>query len=387
MRFSNSTLQLVLLTTLLLCQIPALAIKKSYVVYLGSHAHGPHLSEADLHAVTNTHHASLGSFLGSTKKARDAIFYFYTRHINGFAAVLEEEEAVEIARHPKVLSVFENQAKKLHTTHSWDFMLLEKNGAIHPNSIWKKARFGEDTIIANLDTGVWPESKSFSDEGYGPVPSRWKGTCQNNVGIPCNRKLIGARYFNKAFIAYNEGFGIDLAGNATYNSGRDYEGHGSHTLSTAGDSFVEGVNVLGQGNGTAKGGSPRARVATYKVCWPHVVGDGECFDADILQAFDTAIHDGVDVISLSVGGDPADYFNDGIAIGSFHAVKHGIVVVSSAGNSGPSPGTVSNVAPWMLTVGASTIDRDFQAIVQLQNGKQLKVHTTYKIHYLLQYFQ
>ncbi|KAJ4829925.1 hypothetical protein Tsubulata_012117 [Turnera subulata] len=213
---------------------------------------------------------------------------------------------------------------------------------------------------------------SFSDEGYGPVPSRWKGTCQDNVGVPCNRKLIGARYFNKAFIAYAAGLGIDLEGNATYNSGRDSEGHGSHTLSTAGGNFVEGVNVVGQGNGTAKGGSPRARVAAYKVCWPKIVGDGECFDADTLQAFDTAIHDGVDVISLSVGGDPGDYFNDGIAIGSFHAVKHGIVVVSSAGNDGPSPGTVSNVAPWILTVGASTIDRDFQAIVQLHNGKQLK---------------
>ncbi|KAJ4829926.1 hypothetical protein Tsubulata_051496 [Turnera subulata] len=112
-----------------------------------------HVSEADLHAVTNSHHAFLGSFVGSTKKARDAIFYSYTRHVNGFAAMLEEEEAADIARHPKVLSVFQNQAKKLHTTHSWDFMLLEKNGAIHPNSIWKKARFGEDTIIANLDTG------------------------------------------------------------------------------------------------------------------------------------------------------------------------------------------------------------------------------------------
>lgn len=55
--------------------------------------------------------------------------------------------------HPDVVSVFLNQGRKLHTTHSWDFLRLERNGVIHPSSIWEKARFGEDTIIANLDTG------------------------------------------------------------------------------------------------------------------------------------------------------------------------------------------------------------------------------------------
>lgn len=95
----------------------------------------------------------------------------------------------------------------------------------------------------------------------------------------------------------------------------------------------------------------------------------ECFDADILAAFDQAIYDGVHVLSLSVGGSASDYFEDGIAIGSFHAVKHGITVVCSAGNSGPDAGSVSNVAPWILTVGASTIDREFQSYVFINNTK------------------
>ncbi|KNA11376.1 hypothetical protein SOVF_135870 [Spinacia oleracea] len=240
-------------------------------------------------------------------------------------------------------------------------MMLEKNGKIHRSSAWRKARFGEDTIIGNLDTGVWPESKSFDDQGYGPVPSKWKGVCEHeNGGVPCNRKLIGARYFNKGFIADG---GI---ANTSTNSPRDFDGHGSHTLSTAGGNFVRGATVLGLINGTAKGGSPRARVAAYKVCW------GDCYDADLLAAFDMAIHDGVDVLSVSVGGDPSDYLNDGIAIGAFHAVRNGIVVVCSAGNSGPVAGSVSNVAPWMITVGASTMDREFQAFVELRNGKSYK---------------
>ena len=37
------------------------------------------------------------NFLHSTVKAKDAIIYSYTRHINGFAAMLDEKEAAEIA--------------------------------------------------------------------------------------------------------------------------------------------------------------------------------------------------------------------------------------------------------------------------------------------------
>lgn len=134
-----------------------------------------------------------------------------------------------------------------------------------------------------------------------------------------------------------------------------------------------GATIFGIANGTIKGGSPKARVAAYKVCWAPV-NESECFDADIMKAFDMAIEDGVDVLSVSVGGEPNDYFEDGIAIGAFHAVKNGIVVVCSAGNSGPADGTVSNVAPWIITVGASTIDREFQAFVELRNGTRLKVN-------------
>jgi subtilisin family serine protease len=182
-----------------------------------------------------------------------------------------------------------------------------------------------------------------------------------------NRKLIGARYFNKGYKSR-----VTTSLNSTFETPRDNEGHGSHTLSTAGGNMVQSVNVFGQGNGTAKGGSPRARVASYKVCWPPVNGD-ECFEADILAAFDMAIHDGVDVLSVSLGGSASDLFNDSVAIGSFHAAKKGIVVVCSAGNSGPSEATAENLAPWYITVGASTMDREFSSYVVLGNNLRLKV--------------
>lgn len=105
----------------------------------------------------------------------------------------------------------------------------------------------------------------------------------------------------------------------------------------------------------------------------------ECFDADILAAFDVAIHDGVDVLSVSIGGDPTAFFNDSVSIGSFHAARRGIAVVCSAGNSGPADATVENLSPWYITVAASTMDREFPAYVVLANNLTFKVRTSFSL--------
>ncbi|CAN1771509.1 Subtilisin-like protease SBT5.3 [Linum perenne] len=347
---SSTSILLLLLSFLLSFQIiQVLAARKSYVVYLGRNAHGSKRTALDGVAMSDTYHKLLASSMKSSKdEAKEAIFYSYSSHINAFAATLEDEQVGQLSSHPEVVSVIPNEEYELQTTRSWEFMGLEgRGGNIPDDSIWKKARLGEDVIIANLDTGVWPESTSFDcSETLDAVPTRWKGECEATDDFKCNRKLIGARSFNK--------------GNRA-----DTVGHGTHTLSTAGGCFVPGANLLGSANGTAKGGSPKARLATYKVCWPG------CYSADILAAFDAAIQDGVDILSLSLGSSsPRSYDSDTIAIGSFHAVRNGITVVCSAGNSGPYPSSVTNVSPWILTVAASTVDRRFLSNVTLGNGQR-----------------
>jgi len=44
-----------------------------------------------------------------------------------------------------------------------------------------------DVIVGMLDSGVWPDSPSFSDEGMSPPPGRWKGACQN---FTCNKCAV-----------------------------------------------------------------------------------------------------------------------------------------------------------------------------------------------------
>ena len=129
------------------------------------------------------------------------------------------------------------------------------------------------------------------------------------------------------------------------------------------------ASLMGFGLGTARGGVPSARIAVYKTCW----SDG-CHDADILAAFDDAIADGVDIISISVGGKtPQKYFEDSAAIGAFHAMKNGILTSTSAGNEGPLLVSVTNVSPWSLSVAASTTYRKFLTKVQPGDRKVYKV--------------
>jgi subtilisin family serine protease len=153
-------------------------------------------------------------------------------------------------------------------------------------------------------------------------------------------------------------------------SPRDSDGHGTHTASTAAGNVVRNASLYGLAEGNARGGVAGSRLAVYKICW-----EGYCWEADILAAFEDAIHDGVDIVSLSL--EPAhilDYFNSSIAIGSFHAMKKGILTCNSAGNSGVV-GSITNFAPWSFTVAASTMDRTFQGKLVLGNNKTFSVNS------------
>jgi len=226
-----------------------------------------------------------------------------------------------------------------------------------------------------FDTGVWPESPSFDDRGMPPVPVRWTGVCQGgerfNVSN-CNRKLIGARFYSKGHRANYPTNPSEAASLLEYVSPRDAHGHGTHTASTAAGAAVPGASVLGAEAGEARGVAPGAHVAAYKVCWFN-----GCYRSDILAGMDDAVRDGVDVLSLSLGGFPIPLFEDSIAIGSFRATARGVSVVCAAGNNGPARSSVANEAPWVLTVGAATLDRRFPAYVRLGNGRVLYGESMY----------
>ncbi|XP_031129448.1 subtilisin-like protease SBT5.6 [Ipomoea triloba] len=357
--------------------------RKVYVVYLGEHSGGKSFKEIEDH-----HCSFLHSVKGSKEEARASLVHSYKNVINGFSALLTQEEADRISEMEGVISVFHSDPTEIkpHTTRSWDFVnLLESinngNSVGGGEDLLSKTNGGKDVIVGIMDSGVWPESPSFSDEGMKPIPSSWKGICQEGVAFNsshCNRKLIGARYYLKS---YEATFGR-LNETRDFRSPRDVDGHGTHTASTVGGRRVPNAAALGGfGAGTASGGAPNVRLAIYKVCWPipdKTLAEGNtCLADDTLAAFDDAISDGVHVISVSLGAIPKGqyYTQNGIAIGALHAVKRNIVVACSAGNDGPKASTVANVAPWIITVGASSTDRVFSSPLKLGNGMIIEGQT------------
>ncbi|KAJ4832237.1 hypothetical protein Tsubulata_001995, partial [Turnera subulata] len=256
-------------------------------------------------SAASAHHSMLENVLGSTSSAKESLVYSYGRSFNGFAARLSEVEVHKISKMDGVVSVMPNHLLKLHTTRSWDFMGFSQGKLGAP--------LEGNVVVGLLDTGIWPESESFNDEVL-LLPNG-----KANAQVP---------------------------------------------ISPATSREVEGASSFGLAKGVARGGVPNARIAMYKVCWS--LG---CFSADILAAFDDAIADGVDIISVSLGSVfPLQYMEDPIAIGSYHAMRHGIVTSCSAANSGPYPYSVANYAPWIMTVAASTIDRKFISQAVLGNG-------------------
>jgi len=149
-------------------------------------------------------------------------------------------------------------------------------------------------------------------------------------------------------------------------SARDKFGHGTHTSSITGGREVNDVSFYGLANGIARGGIPSSRIAAYKSCNDF----GTCSNDAILAAFDDAIADGVDIITISLCAHNAiDFLSDSISIGSFHAMENGILTVHSAGNGSPVPSSVYSVSAWLFSVAASTTDRKFIDKIILGNGQ------------------
>ncbi|XP_074565836.1 subtilisin-like protease 1 [Curcuma longa] len=272
------------------------------------------------------------------------LLHSYSEVFSGFAAILTEEELQAVGKKKGFVRALPDRVLRVMTTHTPDFLGLQ----VGKKGLWDDSKLGSGVIVGVLDTGVTPGHPSYDDEGVPPPPSKWKGRCEFETG--CNNKLIGAR---------------SMLGGGGGSPPVDDGGHGTHTSATAAGNFVRNASYFGLAEGTAAGMAPRAHLAIYQVC----LGDGSCSSSDILFGMEAAVKDGVDILSISLGGASIPLDRDAIAIGSFGATRKGIFVSCAGGNSGPDYFTLSNEAPWILTVAASSVDRSFRASVKLPNGK------------------
>ncbi|CAM6103796.1 unnamed protein product [Calypogeia fissa] len=292
--------------------------------------------------------------------------YSYSYVLNGFAIDISQKQAGELATHPRVKRIEADSLVRKATTHSPEYLNL-------PGGAWDEvggtSTAGEDVVIGLVDTGINPAHPSFANYGsYGPLSS-FRGTCDVAPEFPagsCNNKLIGARYFAAAAIAAGAfNASVDFA------SPLDGDGHGTHTASTAGGNYGVPVEVDSLYFGQASGIAPRARIAMYKALYRSFGG----FFGDVVAAIDQAVADGVDILSLSISpGAPPDIiavYLSTLDIALLGAVRAGTFVAQAAGNSGPFTESVLSFSPWIVSVAAGSMDRNYSNSITLGNGQTL----------------
>jgi subtilisin family serine protease len=316
------------------------------------------------------HNRALNQVGGGSK------IYGYHYTFNGFAAELTASQAEVMKSVPGVLAVTKDELREADTSFTPTFLGLTAAGGLW-DQLGGVGRAGEDIIIGDVDSGIWPESASFSDRtglngngtkdgklDYHEIPG-WHGKCTPGEQFPasyCNQKLIAAQWFNAA---WGGDAGLKAQRPWEFTSARDYNGHGTHTASTAGGNH--GVPPTGPAAalGPISGMAPRARIAVYKALWStQDASTASGFNSDLVAAIDQAVADGVDVINYSISGTVSNFL-DPVEVAYLYAADAGVFVATAAGNSGPTTSTVNHPSPWLTTVAAGTHSRDGQGSVTI----------------------
>lgn len=296
----------------------------------------------------------------------------YKYAINGLLTELTMVDAKKVSQMSEVAFIELDKITPLNTDTG---PLLIGAGNVWNGTSGSSEFRGEGIIIGMLDSGINTDHRSFAstgDDGY-TVVNPWGedvyvGDCLTNASL-CNSKLIGVHSYSEITDAYSDAvFPVEDQRPA---NGEDYNGHGSHTASTAGGNALVDVPYMvndflagnvGDGITTSytftnmSGVAPHANIISYQVCLPGSTGDAfsGCLEAATLAAIDDAIVDGVDIINYSIGGTtPFSPWNSSIEIAFLNAQAAGIFVATSSGNSGPAPFTTTKASPWYTSTASA----------------------------------
>jgi subtilisin family serine protease len=324
------------------------------------------------------HDAALSKVGGGQK------LYDYVYSYDGFAAKLTDAQAAMLQGRKDVVAVTRDELQTVQTSSTPHFLGLDDRGGLWdqlggPVGGKNGPGAGEGMIIGVVDSGIWPEAKSFSDRDasgklvYQQVPG-WHGKCtpgEQFTASDCNQKLIGAQWFDAA---WGGDGGMKAQRPWEFASARDYNSHGTHTSSTAGGNF--GVQPTGDAAAVSpiSGMAPRARIAMYKALYSTKdASTASGFNSDLVEAIDQAVADGVDVINYSVGpSSPPPTFLGPEQVAFLFAADAGVFVSAAAGNAGPALGTMTNPGPWLTTAAAGTHNRNGVGSVTLGNGSTIQ---------------
>ena len=194
--------------------------------------------------------------------------------VSAFTASLTPVQAVALGHAPGVLSVAKDKRVYVSDdTNSQHFLKLSGSTGVW-QSVGGIPKAGRGVVVGVIDSGIWPESKSFGGAALGTAePTRadpyrpykvgdsivmnkadggtFTGVCQTGERWTpdlCNTKLISARFFNKTWLELTpEAERLDFV------SARDADGNGSHTASTAAGNHGVKASIRGASFGDISG--------------------------------------------------------------------------------------------------------------------------------------
>lgn len=263
--------------------------------------------------------------------------------MNALLVAIPDENAAALARLPGVKKVYPVHQYKMNLDHALPIHQVPEAWA----RIGGKDNAGAGVKIAMLDTGVSPDHPAFQDPSLKPPPGFPQASKPQNLALT-NNKIIVARSYE------------DIYQETEPDDARDRNGHGTATAMCA-----AGVTNTGP-YATITGVAPKAWIGGYKI----VPGNSGFSSEDvILKAMDDALADGMDVINLSF--EFVFQFPDGPDLLPAQAVdrltQYGVVMVVSAGNSGPGLNTMGGYASVasVISVGAIQNNRAFRGTVTM----------------------
>jgi subtilisin family serine protease len=314
----------------------------------------------------------------------------FTLAVNGFSAALSADQAKGLAGDSSVLAVVPDALRKPDYS-STDFLGLPGGDGVWQDQFGGEEDAGKGIVVGMLDTGYSPDNPFFAGDPVEPLSGTpnvgepyhlqgnviamrkanggtFVGDCVSGDGFDgteCNSKVLSARFYDKA---YKAAVPPELRSPLELFSPVDVNGHGSHTGSTAAGNSDVTQTAGGRDFGKSSGVAPAAKIAVYKVCWEGSTPDTTgCLESDILNAIQDAVLDGVDVLNYSISGNNNSTV-DAVSLAFLNAAAAGVFVAASAGNSGPTAGTVNHAGPWLTSVAASTFDSSLRGTAELSNG-------------------
>ena len=232
---------------------------------------------------------------------------------------------VELERLPGVKFVFESETRYAQ--------MVESNPLIKAPEAWEivggRTTAGQGVRVAVIDSGIEPKHVMFSGNNFdAPTDLPDDDYCSEQPSF-CNDKVIVTRYYPPSDI---DQLVLDEIEEATP---RDRDGHGTHVAGTA-----VGNRIFNSTAQQMSGVAPGAYLMAYKALFADGEGSSSGSDSMLVSALEDAVNDGADVINNSWGS--------GASLGGYRFYGEifaqieagGVVLATSAGNSGPGSFTM-----------------------------------------------